>query len=175
MVNRFVSQVVDLETGEALGPNKEGELWFKGRLLMMGYYGNEKETNSTIDEDGWLHTGDVGYYDEDGDFFIVDRIKDLIKYKGFQVIICHVLCDLFSVGSFISFVSLQVAPAELESLLIQHPAIADAAVVGIPDEVAGEVPKGFVVKRGEVTEKEILDYISGTIFHHFIHQEKKII
>ncbi|KAK7576192.1 hypothetical protein V9T40_012478 [Parthenolecanium corni] len=136
-------KVVDLETGEALGPNKEGELWFKGSLLMMGYYGNEKETNNTIDKDGWLHTGDVGYYDEDGDFFIVDRIKDLIKYKGFQV-----------------------APAELEALLLQHPAIADAAVVGIPDEVAGEVPKGFVVKKGQITEKEILDYISEKVAPH---------
>lgn len=106
MVNRFVFKVVDLKTGEALGPNKEGELWFKGRLLMMGYFGNEKETNNTIDKDGWLHTGDVGYYDEDGDFFIVDRIKDLIKYKGFQVIIDHFLRDSVALRSFISFVSL---------------------------------------------------------------------
>lgn len=79
-------------TGKALGPNNEGELCFKGSLLMIGYYGNEKETNETIDEDGWLHTGDIGYYDKDGDFFIVDRIKDLIKYKGFQVQIILFFC-----------------------------------------------------------------------------------
>lgn len=68
-----------------MGPNKEGEICFKGVLIMKGYYNNEEETRNTIDKDGWLHTGDVGYYDEDGDLFIVDRIKDLIKYKGFQV------------------------------------------------------------------------------------------
>lgn len=77
--------MIDIHTGEILGPDHEGEICIKGILIMQGYYNNKKETDSTIDSDGWLHTGDVGYYDEDEEFFIVDRIKDLIKYKGLQV------------------------------------------------------------------------------------------
>ncbi len=84
-------------------------------------------TAATVDSEGWLHTGDIGYADEDGYFWIVDRLKELIKYKGFQV-----------------------APAELEALLLTHPAVADAAVIGVPDEEAGELPKAFVVRKGEV-------------------------
>lgn len=73
------------ESGEPLGPHQEGELCFKGPLIMKGYVGDPKATAETIDKDGWLHTGDVAYYDEDQQFFIVDRLKELIKYKGFQV------------------------------------------------------------------------------------------
>jgi acyl-CoA synthetase (AMP-forming)/AMP-acid ligase II len=78
------AKVVD-ENGKALGPHERGELCFKGSVLMMGYIGDEKATRDMIDDDGFLHTGDVGYYDEDLQFFIVDRIKELIKWKGFQV------------------------------------------------------------------------------------------
>lgn len=77
-------KVID-EDGKALGPNKKGELCFKGNQLMIGYVNDENATAATIDKEGWLHTGDVGYYDEDKQFFIVDRIKELIKWKGFQV------------------------------------------------------------------------------------------
>jgi acyl-CoA synthetase (AMP-forming)/AMP-acid ligase II len=96
-------------------------------------------TKSTIDEDGWLHTGDIGYIDEDGMFFIVDRLKELIKYKGFQV-----------------------APAELEALLLTHPAIADSAVIPVADEEAGEIPKAFVVlKKGiEINEDAIMSWVA---------------
>jgi long-subunit acyl-CoA synthetase (AMP-forming) len=84
MIPCFV-QVVDLETGRNLGPNKKGELCFKGPLIMKGYCGNVQDTSAIFDDDGFLHTGDVGYYDEDGFFYIVDRVKELIKYKGYQV------------------------------------------------------------------------------------------
>ena len=97
---------------------------------MQGYLGRADATAATIDSDGWLHTGDVGYVDDDGDVFIVDRVKELIKYKG-----------------------LQVAPAELEALLLTHPAILDAAVVRKADEEAGEVPKAYVVLKPDDTSK----------------------
>ena len=97
-------------------------------------------TAATVDEDGWLHTGDVGYADEDCYFWIVDRVKELIKYNAYQV-----------------------APAELEAILVTHPAIADAAVVGVRDEAAGELPKAFVVRRGEVTEDEIMAFVAERV------------
>lgn len=77
--------MIDLENGKPLGINKTGEICFKGPLLMKGYHKNDKETLATIDSNGWLHTGDIGYYDDDGHFYIVDRLKELIKYKGYQV------------------------------------------------------------------------------------------
>lgn len=126
------------EKGEALGPNERGELCFKGNQLMIGYINDEKATKGCIDEEGWLHTGDVGYYDEDKQFYIVDRVKELIKYKGFQV-----------------------PPAEIESILLTHPKIKDAAVIGIPDELAGEKALAYVVKMDEsLTEQEVLDHVA---------------
>ena len=96
----------------------------RGPQVMKGYLNNESATKNTIDDDGWLHTGDIGHIDADGHLFIVDRLKELIKYKGFQV-----------------------APAELEALLLTHPQIADAAVIGLPDDEAGEIPVG--VRRAQ--------------------------
>ena len=115
-------KVVDPLSGDDLGPGEDGELCIRGPQVMRGYLGDEKATASTIDAEGWLHTGDIGHADDDGWFFLVDRLKELIKYKGFQV-----------------------APAELEAVLLDHPAVADAAVIASPDEEAGEVPKAFVV------------------------------
>jgi len=115
---RIVS--VETETDQEVGG--VGELWVRGPQAMKGYLNNPEATALTIDEDGWLHTGDVGFIDEDGHLTIVDRVKELIKYKGFQV-----------------------APAELEALLLTHPAIADAAVIGVPDDEAGERPRAFIV------------------------------
>ncbi|XP_058056983.1 uncharacterized protein LOC131208313 [Anopheles bellator] len=131
-------KVIDPETGRALGPNQRGELCFKGSLIMKGYVGLDKP----IDEDGWLHTGDIGYYDDDKEFFIVDRIKELIKYKGFQV-----------------------PPAELEAILLENPKISDAAVIGVPDERAGELPLAFVVREyGEqITEREVIDFVASRV------------
>lgn len=127
------------ETGNTLGPNQEGELCFKGSQRMFGYINNEEATQFTIDKDGWLHTGDCAYYDEDKQFYIIERYKELIKYKGFQV-----------------------PPAEIEELLLQHPAIEDAGVVGLEDEEAGELALAFVVKKPdvEVTEDEIKKFIA---------------
>jgi len=101
-----------------------GEMWVRGPQVMKGYLNNPEATALTIDDDGWLHTGDVGFIDEDGHLTIVDRVKELIKFKGFQI-----------------------APAELEALLLTHPAIADAAVIGVPDDEAGERPRAFIVLK----------------------------
>jgi acyl-CoA synthetase (AMP-forming)/AMP-acid ligase II len=136
-------KVVHPETGVELGPNEEGEICVRGPQIMKGYLNKPEATAHTIDADHWLHTGDIGYADEDGDFFIVDRVKELIKYKGFQV-----------------------APAELEGLLLSHPAIADAAVIPIPDEEAGELPKAFIVLKGEATAEEIMDFIEEQVAPH---------
>ncbi|XP_012160201.1 luciferin 4-monooxygenase isoform X1 [Ceratitis capitata] len=132
------AKVIDTETGKTLGPNQRGELCFKGDCIMKGYIGDAKSTQTVI-QDGWLHTGDIGYYDDDFEFFIVDRIKELIKYKGFQV-----------------------PPAEIESLLLTHPKIKDAAVIGIPDEEAGELPLAFVVKQANVvlSEDDVVKFVS---------------
>jgi 4-coumarate--CoA ligase len=135
-------RIVDVEEGADQEVGAVGELWVRGPQVMKGYLNNPEATALTIDSDGWLHTGDVGFIDADGHLTIVDRVKELIKYKGFQV-----------------------APAELEALLLTHPAIADAAVIGVPDEEAGEHPRGFIVlKPGqELTAADISAFISGHV------------
>jgi acyl-CoA synthetase (AMP-forming)/AMP-acid ligase II len=135
--------VIDLETGLALGRDQQGEIWVRGPLIMKGYLGQASATAATIDEEGWLHTGDVGYVDEDGDVFIVDRVKELIKYKG-----------------------LQVAPAELEAILLGHPNIADAAVIPSPDEEAGEVPKAYVVLKTPTPAEDIMAFVAERVAPH---------
>nr|XP_016944460.1 4-coumarate--CoA ligase 1 [Drosophila suzukii] len=132
------AKVIDPDTGKLLGANERGELCFKGDGIMKGYIGDTKSTQTAI-KDGWLHTGDIGYYDDDFEFFIVDRIKELIKYKGFQV-----------------------PPAEIESLLLTNDKIKDAAVIGKPDEEAGELPMAFVVKQAnvELTESEVIQFVN---------------
>lgn len=132
------AKVIDPDTGKLLGPNERGELCFKGDGIMKGYIGDTKSTQTAI-KDGWLHTGDIGYFDDDFEFFIVDRIKELIKYKGFQV-----------------------PPAEIEALLLTHDKIKDAAVIGKPDEEAGELPLAFVVKQANVqlTENDVIQFVN---------------
>jgi acyl-CoA synthetase (AMP-forming)/AMP-acid ligase II len=126
-------RLVDPDTGHDCYPGEPGELWMRGPQVMQGYLGNRKATAAMIDNDGWLHSGDVAIVDEDGWFAIVDRVKELIKYKGFQV-----------------------APAELEAILITHPQVADCAVIGVPDDEAGELPKAFVVPAGDDLDTEVL-------------------
>lgn len=133
-------KVLNLDSGLPLGPNQEGELCVRGPQVMKGYLNKPEATAATVDAEGWLHTGDIGYVDDDGHFFIVDRAKELIKYKGFQV-----------------------PPAELEGVLLTHPAIADAAVIPLPDDEAGEVPKAYVVLKGEVTATEIMDFVAERV------------
>ena len=132
-------KIID-EDGKSLGANQRGELCFKGDRVMKGYRNDDEATSSTIDKDGWLHSGDIAYYDDDKQFYIVDRLKELIKYKAYQV-----------------------PPAEIEGLLLSHPKIKDCGVVGIPDEESGELPFGFVVKQPGVnlTEKDVQDFIAG--------------
>jgi acyl-CoA synthetase (AMP-forming)/AMP-acid ligase II len=107
---------------------------------MRGYLDDPDATARTIDAEGWLHTGDVGHADADGYVVLVDRVKELIKYKGYQV-----------------------APAELEALLVEHPAVAEAAVIGRPDEEAGEVPVAFVALAGDDSPDEIRAYVAERV------------
>lgn len=136
-------RVVDVETHEDVTPGERGEIWVRGPQVMKGYLGRPDATAETIDADGWLHTGDVATVDEEERVYIVDRVKELIKYKGHQV-----------------------APAELEALLQSHEKIADAAVIPSPDEEAGEVPKAFVVeaRRSEnLSAAEVMSHVADRV------------
>lgn len=106
---------------------------------MKGYLNDADATKNAVDKNGWLHTGDIGYYDEDKHFFIVDRLKELIKYNAYQV-----------------------APAELEALLLSNPKVKDCCVIGIPDEKSGELPFAYVVKQPgvELTDKEVVQFVA---------------
>lgn len=126
-----------------LGIGEAGELLIRGPQVMKGYLGRPDETAAMIDEDGWLRTGDVGYVDDGGWTFVVDRVKELIKYKGFQV-----------------------APAELEALLLTHPGIADAAVVGEYNDDNNEVPHAYVVRQQtavDLSQSEVLMYVAERV------------
>jgi acyl-CoA synthetase (AMP-forming)/AMP-acid ligase II len=146
-VSNAASKLIDPETGDEIEPPAEGlsttgELWFKGPNVMAGYLGNDQATAETIDDDGWLHTGDLAQVDASGCVYIVDRLKELIKYKGYQV-----------------------PPAELEAVLLSHPSIADAAVIGVNDSEGEEVPKAFVVKQSgaDLTEDEVMEFVAGQV------------
>ncbi|GLT46207.1 hypothetical protein SLA2020_199810 [Shorea laevis] len=142
VVRNAEMKIVHPNTGSSLPRNQPGEICIRGDQIMKGYLNDPEATAATIDKEGWLHTGDIGYIDDDDELFIVDRLKEIIKYKGFQV-----------------------APAELEAMLIAHPDIHDAAVVAMKDEAAGEVPIAFVVKSSgsDITEDEIKQYISKQV------------
>jgi acyl-CoA synthetase (AMP-forming)/AMP-acid ligase II len=136
-------RVVDPATGADVSRGETGELLVRGPQVMKGYLNAPEATAAMLDPDGWLHTGDLGTIDEQGYVYIVDRVKELIKYKG-----------------------LQVAPAELEAVLLTHPEVADAAVVRFPDEEAGEVPKAFVVARGQVDPEELMAFVAERVAPH---------
>jgi acyl-CoA synthetase (AMP-forming)/AMP-acid ligase II len=133
-------RVVDPETGEDVAEGERGELWMRGPQVMRGYLNNPDATSATIDDEGWLHSGDIAMVDADGYFHIVDRLKELIKYKGYQV-----------------------APAELEALVITHPAVTDVAVIGVPDEEAGELPKAYVVAGDELDPDELIEWVGERV------------
>jgi acyl-CoA synthetase (AMP-forming)/AMP-acid ligase II len=136
-------RIVDPETGADLGEGAAGEVWIRGPQVMKGYLNNPEATAITVDADGWLHTGDIGVVDAEGYLEIVDRLKELIKVKAFQV-----------------------APAELEALLLKHPKIADAAVFGVADEESGEVPKAVVVAREPLTGDEVMAFVAEHVAHY---------
>ena len=138
-------RLVAVEGGQDAAPGEPGELWVRGPQVMKGYLNNDEATAATLDGDGWLHTGDVGTVDERGVYYIVDRLKELIKYKGYQV-----------------------APAELEAILLGHPKIADAAVIGSLDQDGEEIPKAFIVVAPdqEMTEQDVMDHVAGIVAPH---------
>jgi 4-coumarate--CoA ligase len=130
------------------GPSARGELWVRGPNVMKGYWRNPKATAETKTRDGWLKTGDIAYVDEEGKFFIVDRMKELIKVKGNQV-----------------------APAELEALLLDHPAVADAAVIGVQIEDGDERPRAYVVLKPDeescnTSEEEVVRFVETRVSRH---------
>ena len=133
-------RIVDVATGQDAPADEPGELCIRGPQVMKGYLNNPQATARAIDPDGWLHTGDLARLEDNGSLRIIDRIKEMIKYKGYQI-----------------------APAELEALLLTHPAIADAAVIPVPDEEAGEVPKAFVVASGPITGEEVARFVAGRV------------
>ncbi|MCZ0985956.1 4-coumarate--CoA ligase family protein [Streptomyces diastatochromogenes] len=146
-VPNTLNKIVDPVTGQDVayptaGLSEPGELWVKGPNVMTGYLGNAEATAGTIDSDGFLHTGDLAQVDRIGRVFIVDRLKELIKYKGYQV-----------------------PPAELEALLLTHPDISDSAVVGVADDDGEEIPKAFVVRRAgtDLTADEVIEFVAGRV------------
>ncbi|KAL0924167.1 hypothetical protein M5K25_004976 [Dendrobium thyrsiflorum] len=132
------ARIVNLDSGEALPPGHRGELWLRGPTVMKGYIGDDEATSSMLNLEGWLKTGDLCYFNEDGFLFIVGRLKELIKYKAYQV-----------------------PPAELEHILHSHPEIADAAVIPYPDEEAGEIPMAFIVRRpgSTLSSVAVMDFV----------------
>ncbi len=139
-------KLVDPESGEEVGVGERGELWVKGPNVMVGYLHNTEATDATKDADGYLHTGDIAVIDDEGVYSIVDRVKELIKYKGYQV-----------------------PPAELEAILLTHDKIADAAVIGVKDSEGEEVPKAFVVKQAagaDLAEDEVMTFVAGKVAPH---------
>uniref|UniRef100_A0A914HGS2 4-coumarate--CoA ligase n=1 Tax=Globodera rostochiensis TaxID=31243 RepID=A0A914HGS2_GLORO len=141
LISNFEMKVVDIESRRPLGVGQKGEICTRSSTTMLGYLNRDEATAEIIDKDGWLKTGDIGFFDENGCTYVVDRLKELIKVKGFQV-----------------------APAELEDLLLSHAGVKDCAVVGVLDELAGEVPKAFVVKAVEkLTETELKQFVGEKV------------
>ncbi|RWR72061.1 AMP-dependent synthetase and ligase family protein [Cinnamomum micranthum f. kanehirae] len=142
LAENMEAKIVDPDTGEALRPGQKGELWLRGPSIMQGYVGDDEATASTLDSEGWLKTGDLCYFDHDGFLFVVDRLKELIKYKAYQV-----------------------PPAELEQLLQSHQEIADAAVIPYPDEEAGQIPMAYVVRKAgsTLTEAQVMDFTAKQV------------
>ncbi|XP_039309760.1 4-coumarate--CoA ligase 1 isoform X1 [Solenopsis invicta] len=139
LVKNVQMKIVDPESGKILGPNQPGEIYFKHQSIMTGYYKNPEATKNAVDEEGWVHSGDIGYVDKDGEVFIVGRIKELIKYRNYQV-----------------------SPGEIENVLHSHPAVLEVAVIGVPHEIDDEHPLAFVSKKPEakVTEQELIDFVA---------------
>ncbi|KAL1479077.1 hypothetical protein MTO96_052163 [Rhipicephalus appendiculatus] len=142
-------KVVDVNSGQALGPGEHGEIWLQSPSVTPGYLGNDGQLRRVVDDHGWLHTGDLGYYNQDGRFFVVERLKSIIKFREFRVF-----------------------PHEVEAILSTHPAVIEACVVGVLDETVNEAPTAFVVRRksdrGEplVTEQELVDLVASQLVYY---------
>ncbi|KAL2912249.1 hypothetical protein HK105_208240 [Polyrhizophydium stewartii] len=145
LVSNMEARLINTETGLDAAKGERGELWLRGPNVMFGYLNLPETTAEALTADGFLRTGDIATIDDDGNIFIVDRLKELVKYNG-----------------------LQVPPAEVEAKLLTHSKIADAAVIGTPDDVSGELPLAYVVLQpgAELTEKEIQDYIAERVADH---------
>lgn len=143
LLPNVTAKVVDVETGALLPPLADGEICIKTPSLMAGYHNNPAATAETIDAEGWLHTGDVGHYDHDGFFKIVDRTKELIKVKG-----------------------LQVSPSELENILLKHPDVADVGVLGVPHDRMGEAPRAYIVAKKSLREEDINQFLEPRVAPH---------
>lgn len=141
-VQAKIVHVDDTTTRKGLDTNELGELLIRGPNIMKGYFKNEQATKEMITSDGWLRTGDIAHYDENGLFYVSDRLKELIKVNAYPV-----------------------APAELEALLRKHPAILDAVVIGIPNEFYGEIPKAFVIRKPDsnLTENDVQTFIAKQV------------
>lgn len=146
-ISNVEMKIVNLDdpNTKGLAANETGELWVRGPNVMKGYFGNEEATKGMITEDKWLRTGDIGHFDDIGLFYISDRMKELIKVNANQV-----------------------APAELEGILREHPDVLDAVVIGIKHPKCGEVPKAFVVRRSDskTTEEDIQEFVAKQVIKY---------
>eukprot|EP01018_Ginkgo_biloba_P002212 Gb_19726 [translate_table: standard] len=142
LVPSIEAKIVDPDTKKSMPPNKRGELWLRGPTIMKGYHNNKEATSLALDSQSWFRTGDICYIDEEGRTYVVDRLKELIKYKGFQV-----------------------APAELEDILLSNPEIADAAVIPYVDEVAGEIPMACIVRKAgsNLREEDVISFVGRQV------------
>ncbi|XP_006851309.2 4-coumarate--CoA ligase 1 [Amborella trichopoda] len=142
LLPEFCAKVVDVESKLPLPPSRRGELWLKSPTVMKGYLDNEDATKETVVQKGWLRTGDLCYMDDDGFLYIVDRLKELIKYNGFQV-----------------------APAELEAIIQAHPEVLDAAVVPVADKETGQIPMAYVVRAidSHLTEEQMMSFVAAKV------------
>jgi acyl-CoA synthetase (AMP-forming)/AMP-acid ligase II len=140
LVPNTEARLVDPESGEDVPEGEEGEIWIRGPQVMRGYLNNPTATAETLVGDGWIRTGDIGRVDENGYFFIADRLKELIKYKGYQV-----------------------PPAELEAVLVSHPKVKDAGVIGVPMDDGGEAPKACVVCDPDLDPEELMAYVAERV------------
>lgn len=145
LVSSTSCKIVDPESGRTCGVGEVGEIWIKGPQVMKGYLNNEKATRDMITPNGWCKTGDIGHFDQDEYFYVSDRLKELIKVRGFQV-----------------------APAELEALILVHPSVAEVCVVGVPDPYAGELPCAYVVLKANhsASEEEIANYVANHVVYY---------
>ncbi|XP_020290450.1 4-coumarate--CoA ligase 1-like [Pseudomyrmex gracilis] len=146
VTNNVQLKIVDSDTGTILGPNQSGEIWVKKINMMTGYYNNLEKINETIEKDGWMHTGDIGYVDDDGELFVCDRIKDILQYRCIPIL-----------------------PSEIEEVLSTHPAVNEVAVVGVPHETDNDHPLAFVTVNpdAKVTEQELIDHVANNMMDEY--------